>query len=125
MFNFIGSIIVEADEGYALSSSKNARQKKGGHGYNNTAATMRAVFMARGPNIKKNVALQPFENVNVYSLLCKLMNIDGQPNNGSFEILKPIYIPYSNDLSSNSNLVVSSFKIIYLIVIFTIFFRFV
>jgi hypothetical protein len=83
---------------------------------------MRAVFMARGPNIKKNVALQPFENVNVYSLLCKLLNIEGRANNGSFEILKPVFIPYSYDQTSNSNLVVSS-KIIYLIIIFNLFFR--
>ena len=90
-----------ADEGYVLSNSKNVTgKKKGGHGYNNTVSNMRAIFMARGPNFKKGGSLPHFENVNVYSLLCRLLALEPRPNNGSFEIFESVYIPTNSGSKS-------------------------
>ena len=40
-------------------------------------------FIARGPDFKANVQLKPFSNVDVYSLLCKLVNVKCKPNEGT------------------------------------------
>lgn len=56
---------------------------------------MRAMFIARGPNIKKNMIIKPFLNVNVYSLICELASIQCNPSNGTLDTLVDI-IDYSH-----------------------------
>lgn len=45
-------------------------------------------MQARGPKFKKQIKLSPFENVNVYPLLCNLLEIDCKKNNGSVDVFK-------------------------------------
>ena len=40
-------------------------------------------FLDQGPAFKEGFASEPFENVNVYSLMCHLLGIKPEPNNGS------------------------------------------
>jgi predicted AlkP superfamily pyrophosphatase or phosphodiesterase len=50
---------------------------KGAHGYDATRMPeMKAIFLAAGPDIRSGVALQPFENVNVYPLIAKILGLD-------------------------------------------------
>ena len=37
---------------------------------------MRALFVAAGPDIRSGVTLDPFENVNVYPLIAKILGLD-------------------------------------------------
>ena len=37
---------------------------------------MKAIFLAAGPDIRRGVALEPFENVNVYPLIAKILGLD-------------------------------------------------
>ncbi len=94
-------MVVEAFEGYALASTKNATKENGEHGYNSSLPNMRTIFMARGPNFKKGESLPAFENVNIYSLLCKLLSLEPRPNNGSFDVFKTVYIPTNSGSKSN------------------------
>jgi predicted AlkP superfamily pyrophosphatase or phosphodiesterase len=49
----------------------------GMHGYDATKMReMKAIFFAAGPDIRENVALPPFENVNVYPLIAKILGLD-------------------------------------------------
>ena len=45
-------------------------------------------FKARGPDFKKQIKLRPLENVNVYPLLCNLLEIDCKKHNGSVDVFK-------------------------------------
>jgi predicted AlkP superfamily pyrophosphatase or phosphodiesterase len=49
----------------------------GMHGYDATKMPeMKAIFVAAGPDIRAGVALEPFENVNVYPLIAKILGLD-------------------------------------------------
>jgi predicted AlkP superfamily pyrophosphatase or phosphodiesterase len=49
----------------------------GMHGYDATKMPeMKATFIAAGPDIRHGVALKPFENVNVYPLIAKILGLD-------------------------------------------------
>jgi alkaline phosphatase D len=37
---------------------------------------MKALFVAAGPDIRHGVVLEPFENVNVYPLVAKILGLD-------------------------------------------------
>jgi alkaline phosphatase D len=49
----------------------------GMHGYDAThMPEMKALFVAAGPDIRTGAALAPFENVNVYPLIAKILGLD-------------------------------------------------
>jgi predicted AlkP superfamily pyrophosphatase or phosphodiesterase len=49
----------------------------GMHGYDaRTMPEMRAIFVAAGPDLRPGVALNPFENVNIYPLIAKILRLD-------------------------------------------------
>ena len=49
--------------------------------------SMRAIFFAAGPDIRRGVTLRPFENVNVYPLVAKLLGLQSPPVDGSINVL--------------------------------------
>jgi predicted AlkP superfamily pyrophosphatase or phosphodiesterase len=49
----------------------------GMHGYDAThMPEMKAIFFAAGPDIRPGIKLEPFENVNVYPLVAKILGLD-------------------------------------------------
>lgn len=95
----IAPVICLADEGRILSSSERyadlKRRKdfgtpKGGHGYDNQLESMRAMFIGRGPAFKKGKTVEPFEAVDVYELMCKILGLTPAENDGKFESVKGI-----------------------------------
>ncbi len=78
--------MVVASEGYYLSAeAATGKAGRGAHGYNNSLESMRAIFMARGPNFNssRGTLLPPFENVNVYPLVCRILEIKCHKHNGT------------------------------------------
>ncbi|XP_007897424.1 venom phosphodiesterase 2 isoform X1 [Callorhinchus milii] len=70
----------------------------GFHGSDNRYKNMRALFIAYGPGFKDNTEVQPFANIEIYNLMCDLLEITPAPNNGSHGSLnhllkKPIFNP--------------------------------
>ncbi|HEY4355140.1 MAG TPA: ectonucleotide pyrophosphatase/phosphodiesterase, partial [Acidobacteriaceae bacterium] len=62
----------------------------GSHGFNpHTMPQMKAIFYVEGPDIRAGVKLSSFENVDVYSLLAKLLGLDAPPTDGSLRSLMP------------------------------------
>ena len=50
---------------------------KGAHGFDATRMPeMKALFVAAGPDIQHGVVLEPFENVDVYPLIAKILGLD-------------------------------------------------
>ncbi|NOT47900.1 MAG: alkaline phosphatase family protein [Acidobacteria bacterium] len=61
---------------------------RGAHGYDNKYQEMQATFIAHGPAFKKGYAAEPFENIHVYELMCKILGLKPARNDGSLEKVK-------------------------------------
>ncbi|RXN30757.1 ectonucleotide pyrophosphatase phosphodiesterase family member 1 [Labeo rohita] len=55
----------------------------GFHGSDNVFKNMQAIFIGHGPGILSKTTVVPFENIEVYNLLCDLLGIPPAPNNGT------------------------------------------
>ena len=75
----IGDVVVLPDIGYVAYDKP--IEAGGTHGYDPTLQDMHAVFRAIGPDIPR-CSLPHFPNVCVYSLICKLLDIEPAPNDG-------------------------------------------
>src|SRR5580698_6085892 len=65
--------------------------ESGAHGYDSRAMkSMRALFLAVGPDIRPGSKLEPFENVNIYPLLANLLGLDPPPVDGTLNVLSKI-----------------------------------
>lgn len=62
---------------------------RGSHGYDPALPSMRALFLARGPSFRQGQVLEPFDNVDVYPLLARLLGIAPAPNDGDITPLLP------------------------------------
>ncbi|XP_069743130.1 venom phosphodiesterase 2-like isoform X2 [Narcine bancroftii] len=80
----------------------------GFHGSDNLYKNMQAIFVGHGPGFKVKTEVQPFANIEVYNLICDLLNITPAPNNGTHGSLnhllkKPVYTPtYLKEASAAS-----------------------
>uniref|UniRef100_A0A673W6S3 Ectonucleotide pyrophosphatase/phosphodiesterase 1 n=1 Tax=Salmo trutta TaxID=8032 RepID=A0A673W6S3_SALTR len=80
----------------------------GFHGSDNVFKNMQTIFIGYGPGLKYKTNVAPFENIEVYNLLCDLLDIPPAPNNGTHgslnHLLKnPPHLPvYPDELSSDS-----------------------
>lgn len=90
----IPPIVCQMDVGWdAETPTRLARRKpgstRGAHGFDPADPTMRALFIAQGPAFRSGVELAPFDNVDVYPLLAKLLGIAPRPNDGDIAPLLP------------------------------------
>lgn len=92
-------IIVETGPyliGFSDAKEEHFTPKGGNHGYDPTRVPeMKATFIAVGPDIKQDISLSPFENVNVYPLVAHILGLDiihlkTGPIDGDLTVLRPI-----------------------------------
>lgn len=57
------------------------------HGYDNTLKSMQAIFYARGPSFTTQKSVPAFDNINIYELMCKVLEITPAPNDGKLSNL--------------------------------------
>ncbi|XP_074540334.1 ectonucleotide pyrophosphatase/phosphodiesterase family member 7 [Halichoeres trimaculatus] len=79
-------IVIVADLGFNLNSRFIVYVNKGDHGYHNGEMDMKTIFRAFGPDFKKNFVSEPFDSIHVYPLMCKLLQIEPAPHNGSLSV---------------------------------------
>ena len=90
-----GWAIVTKEE-YNVTEGQKSRQAydpRGIHGYDNEDPLMRAIFVARGPAFphKPGSRLEPFQNIEVYNIVCDSLGVVPHPNNGTLHLpLNPI-----------------------------------
>ena len=87
-------IVCQMHEGWdALYPQKLARRSpeatRGSHGYDPALPSMRALFVARGPSFVPGTRLPAVDNVDVYPLLGRLLDIEAAPNDGDVAPLLP------------------------------------
>lgn len=61
---------------------------RGAHGYDNKYQEMQATFIAHGPAFKKGYVAEPFENIHVYEVMCKILGLKPAKNDGSLGKVK-------------------------------------
>ncbi len=93
----IPAIVCQADEGWKVYSRPSFSRwgntvKPGSHGYAPELPSMRATFIANGPAFRSGVQIQPFDNVDVYSLLARLLGLEPAANDGSIDALRPALV---------------------------------
>ena len=95
----IAPIICSVDEGWVLTSRERFEETKkradfgkpkGSHGYDNQLESMRATFIAHGRAFKKGYVAEPFENIHIYNLMCRILGLTPAQNDGDFEKVKKL-----------------------------------
>ncbi|XP_035686597.1 ectonucleotide pyrophosphatase/phosphodiesterase family member 5-like [Branchiostoma floridae] len=101
-------IIAVADDGWSIvqNFTQNTFTIKGNHGYNNSIIKMSALFIAFGPAFEEGLTSKPFSNVDLYPLMCKILDFEPRPNNGSLETVKHILFDYDSMASKGTGIAV-------------------
>lgn len=82
--SLIPDILIIADAGWTLISNKDERwikssDSKGNHGYDPNYLDMHGIFLAIGPSFKQGYFTGTINNIDIYPLLAKILNV--VPNN--------------------------------------------
>jgi predicted AlkP superfamily pyrophosphatase or phosphodiesterase len=97
-----GDLLILPKEGYYLTDVKGkvryqsnaARfqtQVFGEHGFSPRYKDMRGIFYAKGPMIKVGLEIEPFQNIHIYPLLCRILNLPLPANlDGKAAVLEPV-----------------------------------
>ncbi|XP_012590026.1 PREDICTED: ectonucleotide pyrophosphatase/phosphodiesterase family member 7 [Condylura cristata] len=86
----ITPLVLYSDNGYVIHGRLNVQTNKGEHGFRNDLMDMKTIFRAVGPSFKKGLQVEPFESIHVYELMCKLLGIVPEANDGKLSTLLPI-----------------------------------
>lgn len=55
----------------------------GDHGYDNSLSSMHPFLAATGPSFRQGYRISSLQSVDIYPLMCHLLSIPPQPNNGT------------------------------------------
>jgi alkaline phosphatase D len=87
----IPEIVVVADSSWSIGTRPDGSSLRGGaHGYDNANSDMYAIFYAAGPSFKKNYKFKELNNIDIYNLICKILNINPAKNDGDPSHIKGI-----------------------------------
>jgi predicted AlkP superfamily pyrophosphatase or phosphodiesterase len=96
----IAPIICSTEQGWITTSrkryndwvkdmdEKDFSRPRGAHGYDNKYQEMQATFIAHGKAFKNGYVAEPFENVEVYNIMCKILGLKPAENDGKFQNVK-------------------------------------
>jgi predicted AlkP superfamily pyrophosphatase or phosphodiesterase len=104
-YHFLGNprippVIVLADDTWYLSKrtsneTSSREMNKATHGYDPELDSMGATFIAWGPAFRRDVTIEPVENVHVYNLLCATLGLKPAPNDGDDRLAKEVLAKFS------------------------------
>lgn len=89
----IPELIMVADLGYTINTREYIEARRnypsgGTHGFDNKEKEMHAVFIANGPDFKKDYVMQPFQNIHLYELMAHLLEIPSAGTDGSLDSVR-------------------------------------
>ncbi|RVE70002.1 hypothetical protein OJAV_G00083420 [Oryzias javanicus] len=85
-------IVLWADLGYVINGYFPVQFNKGEHGFDNKELDMKPFFRAVGPAFRQNLVVAPFETVNIYPLMCHLLGIEPEVNDGHLSVTKHMLV---------------------------------
>ncbi|XP_064643452.1 glycerophosphocholine cholinephosphodiesterase ENPP6-like isoform X1 [Lineus longissimus] len=77
-------ILLVADPGWCIIRPFDFFIQTGNHGWSNNEQEMRTIFMAFGPDFKKNYLAKPIHMVDIYQLYSRILGMKQQTNNGTW-----------------------------------------
>ncbi|KAJ3662358.1 hypothetical protein Zmor_006712 [Zophobas morio] len=93
----LDDLIHYVTEGAAKYNLKVTNQSTFGvHGYDYTEKEMHPFFMVRGPRIKINHKVSPFNTVDLFNLFCEILEIAPTKNNGTVANIANMFLARSN-----------------------------
>ena len=79
----IPEIVVVADSSWSIGTRPDGSTLRGGaHGYDNSNSDMFSIFYAAGPSFKRNFKFKELNNIDIYNLICRILNITPAKNDG-------------------------------------------
>ena len=87
-------IVAEADSAWSIIASDRpgySMRSRGTHGYDPANTDMHGIFYAMGPSFKKGIQTDSFENVNLYGIICRILDIEPGPYDGDPESVGEIF----------------------------------
>ena len=92
----IPPILCLAEIGWTITTHDGAAKMKspyrGTHGFDNQAPEMAALFIAHGPDFRPGLKHAPFDNVDVYPLMAKLLGVKPEKNDGNLAEIEDIIL---------------------------------
>ncbi|MEQ1761994.1 MAG: ectonucleotide pyrophosphatase/phosphodiesterase [Pyrinomonadaceae bacterium] len=83
--------VITNEERWAKAEREGTLDKvRGGHGYDNMHPLLRATFIANGPAFKTGYTSEPFESVDVYNLMAKILKLKPAKNDGKWKRIKKV-----------------------------------
>ena len=81
------------DNGWSLVShnyyeSHQSYYSGGTHGYDPQHSDMHAFFLAHGPAFKSGITIPAFENIQLYNLMARILELEPAENDGDIELVK-------------------------------------
>lgn len=89
----IAPLLVLPSEGWILTNRQQfaemqakgeTKSSRGGHGYDNQLPSMRAIFIGHGEAFRKGSVVEPFENIQVYNIMTRILSLKPAPNDGNY-----------------------------------------
>ncbi|CAF1471361.1 unnamed protein product [Adineta steineri] len=73
--------VIPNEEGVFFLESKinDTYYQKANHGWDNSLLSMQAIFMARGPSFNQQVQINSLNNVDIYHIACRILNLTPNP----------------------------------------------
>ncbi|MBA3260458.1 MAG: alkaline phosphatase family protein [Gemmatimonadales bacterium] len=89
----VAPIVALADEGWVIRRRPLPGEEPwevgyGDHGYDDSLASMRAIFVARGPGFRRGLVVPRFRNIHVYPLLAELLGLRPAETDGSLDSVR-------------------------------------
>lgn len=93
----IPPVVVVSDDGWYIGKRMAGEgpvrnMNKATHGFDPELTSMGATFIANGPSFRRHAIIEPFENVNIYNLLCATLGIKPAPNDGDERLMKQVLV---------------------------------
>ncbi len=83
--------VITNKERWARAEKEGTLDKiRGGHGYDNMSPLLRATFIADGPAFKTGYVSEPFESVDVYNVMAKILKLTPANNDGKWKRIKKV-----------------------------------
>jgi len=94
----VAPIVCSSAEGWITTSREryedwmekviDPEKPRGAHGYDNRYQSMQATFIAHGAAFKRGFIAEPFENIHVYSLMCRILGLTPARNDGNLDAVR-------------------------------------
>ncbi|XP_008327381.1 ectonucleotide pyrophosphatase/phosphodiesterase family member 7-like [Cynoglossus semilaevis] len=102
-------IILWSDPGYVINGYFPVQFHNGEHGFDNQEMDMKPFFRAVGPSFHKNLEVGPFETVNIYSLMCHILGIKPEVNDGHLDNVKHMLVTSTTERGIQVNVLQNTF----------------